>query len=543
MEIAVSVNGEGLPVAINLRKGITMAIENSAHEAPRGGFAHSPTGFRRMTPGLLKADRSADDFAGLPQGVESHGQLLAALKAAAPRLGISPRLMHAIDWLFCFTKPQDWDKESRPIVWPSAREQQLSLALSPSQVKEINRRLIELGLVTMRDSANGKRYGKRDPKGRIVEAYGFDLSPVAARHAEFKRLAEEERAERRVMARLRRRKTIARKAIAQILETAREWEFDGEEWQTLARETGDLVRALRDVEQVDEMEAGVTSLERRQRAARERLEMLLRTVETAPKEAEKRPHIYNYNRTVHLEQDTVIAANGCSGEAGTGVTQSPAPTKQKRPEKGIVHGIAPEELPRLAPKLGRYVARPIQRGRTSSTRPATGCDRSSGFRNPSGAKPASSWAGSWPRSRSPSSRPRIPSISRAHPAGISTAWWPNTSPASCTSNAPSGPCAGRSSRNVTPERAADRTAAMRVGTGENRQSSPPRPHSPRNSTITRRPALRSCKLLLRVLKYAERTGDHANFGFCTDRAHCEKMEIAFIPRSDSIPSSTQIVSS
>jgi replication initiation protein RepC len=203
-----------------------------------------------------------------------------------------------------------------------------------------------------------KRYGKRDPKGRIVEAYGFDLSPVAARHAEFKHLAEEERAERRVMARLRRRKTIARNAIAQILETAREWEFDGEEWQTLARETRDLVRALRDVEQVDEMEAGVTSLERRLRAARERLEMLLRTVETAPKEAEKRPHIYNYNRTVHLEQDTVIAANRCSGEAGTGVTQSPAPTKQKRPENGIVHGIAPEELPRLAPKLGRYVARP-----------------------------------------------------------------------------------------------------------------------------------------------------------------------------------------
>jgi hypothetical protein len=67
---------------------------------------------------------------------------------------------------------------------------------------------------------------------------------------------------------LRRRKTIARKAIAQILETAREWEFDGEEWQTLARETSDLVRALTAVERVDEMEAGVTSLERRQQAAR-----------------------------------------------------------------------------------------------------------------------------------------------------------------------------------------------------------------------------------------------------------------------------------
>ena len=32
-----------------------------------------------------------------------------------------------------------------------------ALGLSPTQVKEINRRLIELGLVTMKDSPNGKR--------------------------------------------------------------------------------------------------------------------------------------------------------------------------------------------------------------------------------------------------------------------------------------------------------------------------------------------------------------------------------------------------
>jgi replication initiation protein RepC len=335
-----------------------MAIENSAQEAPRRGFAHSPTGFRRMTPGLLKADRSAEKFTGLPEGVESPGQLLAAFKAAAPRLGISPRLVHALDWLFCFTEPQDWERGARPIVWPSASMQQASLGLEPTQVKEINRRLIELVLVTMKDSPNGKRYGKRDPKGRIVEAFGFDLSPIAARHAEFVRLAEEERAERRAMARLRRRATIARKAIIQILETAQEYGFEGEEWRMLVRETQDLTRALRGVERLDEMEAGVKSLELRQAAARERLETLLGTVETAPKEPENRPHIYNYNATKNLQEDTVIAANRCRGEAGTAVSQFLTPGRLKRPDKGMVHGIAPNELPRLAPKLTRYLRRP-----------------------------------------------------------------------------------------------------------------------------------------------------------------------------------------
>jgi replication initiation protein RepC len=311
-----------------------------------------------MTPGLLKADRTAEGFAGLPQGVTSPGQLLAALKAAAPRLGIAPRLVHAVDWLFRFTQPQDWERGGHPVVWPSASMQQEALGLSPTQVKEINRRLIELGLVTMKDSPNGKRYGRRDPKGRITEAYGFDLAPIATRHAEFRRHAEEGRAERLAMGRLRRRATIARKAIIQILQTAAEYAIEGEEWQTLARETEALTRALRSVERVDEMEAGVTSLERRQTAARERLEILLGVVETDPKEAENRPHIYNYKPSLHLEQDTVIAAKLCSGEGEGPVPQSPAPVQPKRPEKGMVHGIRPDELVKLAPKLKPYLRRP-----------------------------------------------------------------------------------------------------------------------------------------------------------------------------------------
>ena len=144
----------------------------------------------------------------------------------------------------------------------------------------------------MKDSPNGKRYGMRDPKGRIIEAYGFDLSPIAARHAEFVRLAEEGRAERRAMGRLRRRATIARKGIVQILETAAEYGFEGEEWQMLARDMAALARALRGVERLEEMELGVASLERRQSAARERLEQLVRDCGFRPQGAGKPAPLY-----------------------------------------------------------------------------------------------------------------------------------------------------------------------------------------------------------------------------------------------------------
>ena len=333
-----------------------MAQDNCAHGAPPG--RHAPTGFRRLTLGFLKVDRTAGDFAGLPEGVTAPGQLLAAFKAAAAHLGIAPRLVHALDWLFRFTQPQDWQKDSRPIVWPSARMQQEALGLSPTQAKETNRRLIELGLITMKDSPNGKRYGQRDPKGCIIEAYGFDLSPIAVRYREFCRIAAEARAERLAMGRLRRRATIARKGIVQILEVAAEYGFEGEEWQALTSDMAALTRALRDAEQLDEMELGVASLECRQKAARERLEQLLGAVDSDPKGAENRPHYNNYKLDPYPEQDTVIAATDCSGGGEGPAPSRQEPEKRKRSERGMMQGIAPDELVRFAPKLKPYLRGP-----------------------------------------------------------------------------------------------------------------------------------------------------------------------------------------
>ena len=259
------------------------------------------------------------------------------------------------DWLFRFTQRQDWEPDARPIVWPSAAMQQAALGLSQTQVKRLNRALIEAGLITMKDSPNGKRYGQRNPKGHLVEAYGFDLSPLAMRHAEFMRVAEEGKAERAAMGRLRRRATIARKAITQILETADEYGFDGEEWRILARETAELARALRGVGRLDEMQAGVISLERRQLAARERLEGLLRDVETDRLGTGNEPHQYNYKPTPNPKQDTVITSDTRSGAGNAIVPQSPAPASAEKPQRDKQHGILPDELIRLAPKLKPYL--------------------------------------------------------------------------------------------------------------------------------------------------------------------------------------------
>lgn len=335
-----------------------MDTGNSAEVAPRRGAVYGPTGFRRLTSGLIKVDRIAEGFAGLPEGVTVHGQLLAAFKAAGPRIGLSTSLMHAVDWLFRFTQSQDWERGARPIVWPSALLQQEALGVSETQAKRLNRRLIELGLVTMKDSPNGKRYGRRDARGRIVEAYGFDLSPLAARYQEFVQLAEEGRAEREAVGRLRRRGTIARKGIVQILETARDYDLRGEEWPTLEHEAWAIVQELKRTNGPDDMEAGVVSLERRHQEARRRLEMVLTDVKKAPSQAENAPHQYTYNPTSYPKQDTVIAYEASSEAQGTRVASSSAPEPPKRAQKGTLHGIRPDELVKLAPRLKPYLRRP-----------------------------------------------------------------------------------------------------------------------------------------------------------------------------------------
>jgi len=371
----------------------------SALGAQRESFAGGPTGFRRLTPGLLAADRTAESFDGLPEGVTVPGQVLAALKAAAPSLGLAPRLVHAIDWLFKFTQPQDWGQGSRPIVWPSASLQQEALGLSPTRVKAINREMIEVGLITMKDSPNGKRYGKRTrPKGPIVEAYGFDLSPLATRYAEFVRLAEEAKAERAEMGRLRRRATIARNGITQLLETAAEYGIEGEEWLTLIRESRSQTVALKWVERPEEMAVGVESLERRQRLARERLEFLLSQVESGaqeavnpdPKGAENGPHQYTYKPSPYPQEETVIASERCkSPSPDAGIDQQTPVERQElqearttppvmppkseatavsmtrqgdvrpaRTDRGTVMQLSTDELMHLAPRLRAYLKTP-----------------------------------------------------------------------------------------------------------------------------------------------------------------------------------------
>jgi Replication protein C N-terminal domain len=103
------------------------------------------------------ASTRADGFIGAPIGTAKPLTYLAAFQEAEPYLGLPAHAFKLVSWLVRQTRPQDWERGSRPIAWPSARRQQEFLGLSPAGVKNLNRVLFEAGLFVIRDNEQGKR--------------------------------------------------------------------------------------------------------------------------------------------------------------------------------------------------------------------------------------------------------------------------------------------------------------------------------------------------------------------------------------------------
>ncbi|WP_371228911.1 plasmid replication protein RepC [Roseovarius sp. 2305UL8-3] len=198
------------------------------------------TGWRKPTPGLGVAEQLAE--AGERVAVPKT-QAFVAVKRVGVHIGLKAGDMLLLDTLGAFTQAQDWEEGRRPIVWVSNAYLMEQTGFSLSALKRHARRLAETGVISFKDSPNGKRWGRRDADGVIVEAYGFDLSPLSARVEEFEQLQAELQAERELCQRLRRQITVARRMIRARIEAALSGALRGP-WAHLAALFEDLLSRL-----------------------------------------------------------------------------------------------------------------------------------------------------------------------------------------------------------------------------------------------------------------------------------------------------------
>uniref|UniRef100_UPI001FE1EC60 replication initiation protein RepC n=1 Tax=Acidiphilium angustum TaxID=523 RepID=UPI001FE1EC60 len=203
------------------------------------------------------------------------------------------------------------------------------------------------------------RYGRRDARGRIVEGYGFDLSPIGARLEEFRAVAEAYRAERASIARLRRRATIARNSLRQTWQTYHEQRIEDPARPGLRAAAEAASAGLRGVDAADALTVAVERLETVAATVREALEMAHAhgasassdSVEMSGRPDKNVRHITHTTENLNTT-DTVIA-KGCSFEK----VGAPVQNTVARTDRGSVMKIRPDELIRIAPRLKLYLWR------------------------------------------------------------------------------------------------------------------------------------------------------------------------------------------
>ena len=133
-----------------------------------------------------------------PDKVVHKWRIFRAICTARPALCVSERSLSVLNALISFHPETTLAAGDDLIVFPS--NEQLCLrthGMPPSTLRRQLAALVDAGLIVRRDSPNGKRYARKGRGGEITLAFGFDLSPLAARAEEFERMAEKIEAEAR----------------------------------------------------------------------------------------------------------------------------------------------------------------------------------------------------------------------------------------------------------------------------------------------------------------------------------------------------------
>ena len=158
------------------------------------------------------------------------------------------------------------------------------------------------------------------------------------------------------MRKLRRRATLARRAIGQAGEELAAQGAKPEGWRALEEETAALAVACRSARRSDELLLVVEGLECRKIQAEEWVRRLAESVETDPEGLAGEPH-QNTDTTLkaYPNKDTVTARQDSSRPAGTQEPQAPSPGWRDGlfPE---ALGLTPGHLLELAPRLSPYIA-------------------------------------------------------------------------------------------------------------------------------------------------------------------------------------------
>lgn len=171
-------------------------------------------------------------------------KLLRELSKAQAAFGVSERDLTVLQGLLSFFPDDALGGNEEMVVFPSNKAICERLNGMPcSTMRRHIARLVEVGLITRRDSPNGKRYVRRHGEERVT--FGLDLSPLYCRSEEVARAAEAVREAEERIRRLREVVSLMRRDLAALAEFGEEIQPGFGLWDQLRDQAILTARALR----------------------------------------------------------------------------------------------------------------------------------------------------------------------------------------------------------------------------------------------------------------------------------------------------------
>ncbi|NTF72582.1 plasmid replication protein RepC [Rhizobium rhizogenes] len=255
------------------------------------GSVTTPFGRRPMTLALVRRQTALAD---IKQGkTADKWKVFRDASAAMELLGIQSNSLAVLDALLSFHPETELRQEAQLIVFPSNAQLALRAhGMAGATLRRHIAMLVESGLIVRKDSANGKRYARKDGAGQIERAFGFDLSPLLARSEELAMMAQQVMADRAAFRMAKESLTICRRDVRKLITAAMEEGAEGD-WQAVEEVYVELVGRIPRAPTLADVESVLEEMWMLQEEIINRLEIRDNSENNSTNAAQSEQHIQN----------------------------------------------------------------------------------------------------------------------------------------------------------------------------------------------------------------------------------------------------------
>lgn len=197
----------------------------------QNGHVTTPFGRRPVTLALVKRQLATKEIK--PGKAVDKWKIFRDASEARELLGLQDRSLAILDALLSFYPENELRGNTQLIVFPSNAQLALRAhGIAGATLRRHLALLVEAGLILRRDSANGKRYARKNRMGEIEKAFGFDLSPLLMRAEELAGMAQQVVADRMALRRAKESLTICRRDVRKLITAAIEEGAEGD-WEKI----------------------------------------------------------------------------------------------------------------------------------------------------------------------------------------------------------------------------------------------------------------------------------------------------------------------